>query len=457
MYKGKRRLLRAAALVSVTVLGLSACGSGTSGQESGSDNASGANGEATTIEFWHRTFTPVENDWYKQIVADFNESQDEIYVNVTEVPADAWDQKMKSAQAAGNAPDVYTHSGSVQDGVAAGQFYNLNEIVSKESLDQIVPAAKAVSAVDDVFYAYPLLLEPQSVLFWNKAMLDEAGVASESAPKTWEDLFAACDKIMPTLEQGAYCIAPAPDAATFAWATVGQQWNFSGHRALNDAWTEPTINDPGYKALFETYKTMWDKGYMAKQATGSYLEAKDFGELKAAFKVSGSWMMSEVGSDFPELLTNTGVGAVPSATDPKGDTTTTMGDFKWVVDARAKHPEEAGKFLEWAIGGDPENLVPFFVNTQFTKVPSRPSVSEAVSATTEAADAPWSGIIMDDIAPTAIAGNSYPWDVSLSVGTAMEKVMKGAATFEEAVATAEDEIRLIIERENLPERAPSNG
>lgn len=448
----RRAAIAAVGAITVGTM-LAACGSGTPGE-----SAEGEGGEAgvTTIQFWHRTFTPVENEWYAGIVKKFNESQDEIKVVDTEVPADAWDQKMKAAQAAGKAPDIYTHSGSIQDAVSAGQLHELDSIVPEDALDEIIDAAKPVSEVDGTHYAYPLLLEPQAVLFWNKDLLDAAGVDSETGPQSWDELIAACAKIQPTLSDGQYCISPAQDAGTFAWSTVGQQFNFAGHTALNDDWTAADIDDDGYRSLMEQYKTLWDEGYMPKQPLAAYVEAKDYGEEKVAFKVSGSWMMSEVGSDYPDLLDKTGIGAFPNASGADGRSATTLGNFKWVVDAKSKAPDAAGEFLSWAIAGDAENLVPFFVDTQFTKVPVRQSVQDAVAATDGAADAPWSAVIVDDIAPTAIPEPRYPWDVSLAVGTAMESVMKGSASVDDAIATANDAIKTVIDREGLADKAPKD-
>src|SRR5699024_11869416 len=45
------------------------------------------------------------SDLYGQIVEDFNAAQEDVYINFQVVPGDAWDQKLKAAQAAGNAPD----------------------------------------------------------------------------------------------------------------------------------------------------------------------------------------------------------------------------------------------------------------------------------------------------------------------------------------------------------------
>lgn len=127
-------------------------------------------------------------------------------------------------------------------------------------------------------------------------------------------------------------------------------------------------------------------------------------------------MMSEIGSDYPDLLTKTGIGAFPNASNADGRTATTLGNFKWVIDAKSKHADAAGKFLEWSLAGDPQNLVPFFVNTQFTKVPVRKSVQEAVAKDEAAAKAPWSSVITNDIAPDAIPEPTYPWDVRAAVG-----------------------------------------
>lgn len=450
----RRNLLGATGGVAAVSV-LSACGSGTPGEPAGSPGGGGASqAGTTTIQFWHRTFTPVENKWYAGIIDKFNQSQSAIKVVGTEVPADAWDQKMKAAQAAGKAPDLYTHPGAIQDAVTAGQLLKLNDVMKADALGEIIDAAKPVSAIDGDYYAYPLLLEPQAVLFWNKDLLSAAGLDPEKGPETWDELFSMCEKIKPTLKKGQYCISPAGDAPTFAWSTVGQQFNFSGHLALNDDWTAAAVEDPGYQALIAAYKTLWDNEYMPKQLLAAYVEGKDFGEQKCAFKVSGSWMMSEIGSDYKDLLTKTGIGKMPSAPNADGRTSTTLGNFKWVIDAKTKNAQAAGDFLSWAIAGDPANVVPFFVDTQFTKVPVRKSVQDAVAADEKAADAPWAAVVTNEIAPTAIPEPTYPWDVSLAVGTAMEAGMKGASPADAALKTATAAIKTVIDREKLPEKAP---
>ena len=65
-------------------------------------------------------------------------------------------------------------------------------------------------------------------------------------------------------------------------------------------------------------------------------------------------------------------------------------------------------------------------------------------------------LLNQDLAPSAISGAKYPWDVSLAVGTAIESVMKGSASPDDAIKTAEGEMQKVIETNGLAGKAPSN-
>ena len=177
---------------------------------------------------------------------------------------------------------------------------------------------------------------------------------------------------------------------------------------------------------------------MPKQPLAAYVAGEDFGQQKVAFKVSGSWMMSEIGSDYADLLTKTGIGAFPNSSDADGRTATTLGNFKWVVDAKTKNAEAAGdvpRVGDRRRPGEPRAVLRQHAVHEGARCGSRcrmPSREDPA-----AADAPWSSVIVNDIAPDAIPEPTYPWDVSLAVGTAMESVMKGAASADDAIKTAD--------------------
>lgn len=448
----KRRTLLSAAGLSATAASLAACGSGTPGQSK--DDADAA-GDRTQIEFWHRTFTPFENEWYADIVKQYNDAQDTYFVTDVEVPADAWEQRVKSAQAAGTMPDVYTDPSTMDEGARLGQFLALDDLIDAEQLDDLTDQAKELVTVDGKVYGYPLLLEPQSALFWNKEMFEEAGLDPEKPPTSWDELYETCEKLLPALPDGTFALTTAGDQDTFAWATVGQQYQVSGHFPITDDWSEADTDDPKYEELLGFYKTLREKGYIPKQPLGPYVEAKAYGEKKCAMMTSGSWAFSEIASDYEELLDSTGIAPFPTSDGDLSDSVATLGNFKWVIDAKTEQPEAAADFVSWCLAGDVENLVPFFVGTQFTKAPARPSVADAVQAAPEADDAPWSAVVSEDIAPASISNPSYPWDILLAMGKALEKGMNGEDPAA-ALKAAGTEIQKVIDREELAGKAPQD-
>ncbi|MGO1354033.1 MAG: ABC transporter substrate-binding protein [Brachybacterium tyrofermentans] len=446
----KRRTLLTATAASAAAASLAACGSGTPGESK--DDAAEADGR-TPIEFWHRTFTPFENEWYAGIVSSYNDAQEKFFVKDVEVPADAWDQRVKSAQAAGTMPDVYTDPSTMDEGARLGQFLALDDLLDAEQLENLTDQAKELVTVDGKVYGYPLLLEPQSALFWNKDMFEAAGLDPEKPPTSWDELYATCEKLLPTLPDGAFALTTAGDQDTFAWATVGQQFQVAGHFPITDDWSEADAEDAQYEELLGFYKTLREKGYIPKQPLGAYVEAKAYGEQKCAMMTSGSWAFSEIASDYDDLLGVTGIAPFPTSDGDLSASVATLGNFKWVIDAKTDQPDGAADFLSWCLAGDVANLVPFFVGTQFTKAPARPDVADAVQAAPEAADAPWSAVVSEDIAPASVPTPSYPWDILLAMGKALEKGMNGEDPAK-ALSGANGEIQKVIDREELAGKAP---
>merc|ERR1711941_186940 len=127
----KKLLLVGLALV--TVFALTACGGG-----EGDDKIQ--------IEFWH--LSPVGDESYsdvKQIIRDFNESQDTYYVNGTGFSFwDYWD-KLSVAVASNTAPDV--GFSTIDDNVHRadrGVLYNISDFIAADEADSIETMDTAV-------------------------------------------------------------------------------------------------------------------------------------------------------------------------------------------------------------------------------------------------------------------------------------------------------------------------
>ena len=442
----KRRTLLSAAAASATAASLAACGSGTPGQR--------ANPEAegkTTVEFWGNVFTTPENAWYEKIVEDYNSSQDEVFVNFQVVPGDAWEQKLKAAQAAGNAPDLYIQAGRLDTAARTGLLMPLDDLFEADVLDSITDNAKEVSQFQGQWYAFPMLVEPQMALFWNKDLFEQAGLDPEAPPASWDEMYDACEALAGVMGNGEFALNTAVDSGTFGWTTVASQMHVAGHLPISDDWSTADAEDPAYEELITFYKTLQGEGWIPRQPLGEGNSAQAFGEGKVAMMSQGSWGMSELAADYPDSVTSTGVAPWVQSDGDLTRSVSTIGNMKWVVDAKAREPEATAGFIQWALGGEPEVLRPYFIDTKFTKASARDQVTEVVNSDPAAEDAAWSDVIFEDIVPACIPEAQYPWDVNLAMGDAIQAGMLGDSTPAEALATAQKEIQKVIDREGLAE------
>lgn len=443
----RRRSFLTSLAAGATAAGLSACGSGTPGQKAKDPRAKGR----TTIEFWGNVFTTPENAWYKKIVEDFNNAQDEVFVNYQVIPGDAWDQKLKAAQAAGTAPDMYIQAGRVETGARTGLLHTLDDLIGSDVLSSFTEATTQVCQYKGSWFALPLLLEPQMTLYWNKELFEKAGLDPEKPPTSWAEMLEACAKLKPVMGNGQFALNTAVDSGTFGWTTVAAQMHVAGHLPISDDWTKADAKDPKYEELIGFYKDLQSNGYIPKQPLGAGNSAQPFGEGKVAMMSQGSWGMSELAADYPDIVAKTGVAPWVQSDGDLSHSVSTTGNMKWMMDAKAKEPEATAKFFEWALGGDPEVLKPFFVDTKFTKAPARDDVTKVVNADPAAKKAHWSSVVFDDIVPHCIPEAPYPWDVNLAMGDAIQAGMLGDLDPKAALAKADEEIQKIIDREKLGE------
>lgn len=440
----RRTLLTSMAAGALASTTLAACGSGTPGEKK-DDRAKGR----TQVEFWGSVFTTPENAWYKKIVEDFNDAQDDVFVNYQVVPADAWDQKLKAAQAAGNAPDMYIKSGRLDTDARTGLLHPLDDLIDKEVFDEVTDQAKEISQYQGQWFGFPLLLEPQMMLFWDKKVFEKAGLDPEKPPTSWDEMFEACEKIAPTLSDGQFCVGTAGDPGTFGWTTVASQQHVAGHLPLSDDWSEADATDPKYEDLIGFYRTLQKNKWMPRQPLGAGNAAAPLGEGKVAMLSQGSWSMSEIAADYPDTLETTGVAPWVQNDGDLTKDISTIGNMKWLMDAKSKEPEATAKFFTWALGDDPEVLRPFFFDTQFTKVPARDKVADVVNKDPKAKDAPWSKIVFEDVIPYCVPESQYPFDINEAMGDAIVAGMTGDKEPADALAAANKEIQKVIDREDL--------
>ncbi|WP_078594795.1 ABC transporter substrate-binding protein [Evansella clarkii] len=167
---------------------LSACG----GQGGVAENSgAGVPDEAVEIEFWTFWGSEQRRPVIEEIIADFNNMQDEIHVRHVYQPwGDIWTKSL-AAVAAGNPPDVVIQDiNTVRQRADANQAMNLQEFIDQEEeevQERFYPHLWEAVVHEEDAYALPFNTDTQ-VLFYNKDLYEEAGLDPNSPPSTWDEL-----------------------------------------------------------------------------------------------------------------------------------------------------------------------------------------------------------------------------------------------------------------------------
>lgn len=441
---------RSTALVAAAgalALTLSACGSGTPGQPADDGDDAAPEG-AVVVDFWQNSFQDVENDWYKQAVDDFNASQEEVFVKLTQVPGDAWEQRLTAAQAAGNAPDMYTMNyGGVMAAAQNSQLAPMSDYIDDDVWADMQESVLNSVTMDGTHYAFPMLVEPSAVLWYRTDLFEEAGL--DGPPTDWDQLVDYAAQLTTDDVYGFQAAQVAPD---MAWSTWGLQYNVAGHLPISDDWSEAQVGDE-YAPLLQAWQDMYAAGSMPQQALSGYADPTPFGEGKLAMIAGGSWSGSVFLNEFADMVPNIAAAPMPSFNGDAEAPTATLGGWTWVIDAKSDAPEETATAIAAILGGEAGPLVEYFEVTQFSKFSPRVSVTEELTAAAEASENPWAATIAEQIVPTAQPEAPYPWDISLAFGTALEQAMQGADV-NQALTDANTEIQRLIEANELAGTAP---
>ncbi|MEK4979363.1 ABC transporter substrate-binding protein [Bacillus sp. FSL K6-6540] len=442
-------------VVLVLAMLVTGCGGRSGGPGGGAlsnppENESANNGNEASgkvvIDFWAQKFEDTTDAWFKKWVAEFNKSQSEVEVKLTIVPADAWDQKMKAAQAAGKAPDIRTiNYGNVANAAKTGQLMALNDLMEPSAFDDLYDNMKDFVSVNGQYYAYPKLVEPSAVMFYRKDMFQEAGLDPNQPPKTWAELLDAAQKLT---KKGVFGLSIAQTAPDLGWSSWGLQYNGAGHLAVTEDWSQADVNNDGYKAVLDFYQKAYQSGVMPKQALAGYADIKPFGEGKIAIQICGSWAIGQLRNTYKDLVDKVGIAPMASMDGDLTKPTATLGGWSLAVDGKSEHPQESADFISYLLAGDPNIMIDFFKTSQFSKFSPRKSVDEAMKSDPDASKDEWRALVSERIIPHSQAEPVYPWDISFALATSIESAMKGTSV-DKALAKAEKDINDFIAKNKL--------
>ena len=404
----------------------------------------------TVIEFWCGMWETWNQNWVKAQVDSWNAKEDRpFYVNLTWMDTSTMAQQLAAARAAEIAPDVYTTDySSVANDYANGYTLDLTNLVSQSAWDDLLDSAKSFVTIQDALVAYPWMMEPSIVMYYDKEAFTSVGLDPESPPTTWDELIEYAE-MLTTEDRFGMDIAASYNFWGWFYTNNNDQY------MLTDDWSAANVNNESMKEFAEFYKTIRNSNYCSQtplkdQNMGVYAVL----EGRSAIAFSGSWGVAAIDTDYPEKRDVIGVAAAP--TKDGSPMHATSGGWNLVVDAKAKHPTEAGQWTEYMLGdtSDPSKVADFFVASNFSKFTTRKSVSDYLVANTAASNDERVQTIQSDIMPYVVAEPTYALEIFQDGLNAFDDIAINGTDIDTAFNDMEALINQYIADNNLAGKNP---
>ncbi len=315
--------------------------------EAASEAAPAADGEVTLTWAVFETDNYTAEMW-QTIIDAFEADNPGIKIEKVLMTGDSRPQFLKTMLAAGNMPDINVDP--VDLASTDGIYAEVPEELLEKYEDTAIATYNGKHTLVPAYKAY------RNQCYYHKDQFEKAGITSE--PTTWEEFVEVCEKL-----KAAGCTPLMGAGASDIWATSFGYWtgvansdimkaypNFN-EQILNGelSWTDPVIVDSLTK-----WQDLINAGYYHPGSMSfSYTQAQEeFKNGATAMFMDGAW--ATAGYDAPDsgfTADDIGVFVVPASSGAKSYCT--MPQY-WGVAESCEHKEEAFKFCEYVLGGNPE-------------------------------------------------------------------------------------------------------
>ena len=384
--------------------------------------------EPTEITFWHYMSEDKEGKFVNEAIEEFNNSQDEVHVTAQYLPREELMKQYTIGVVSGELPDCGMVDNPDHASYASmGVFEDITDLYNSWDEADFMEGSINSCYYDDKLYGLPW--ENNCLgLFYNKSMLEEAGV---EVPTTWSELEAACEKLTTDTCKGLAISAIGNEEGTFQY----MPWLLSAGGSVDNLTSDESKESMTY------LKDLMDKGYISKECI-NWTQADAWNQFcagKAAFAECGTWHLAQTDAingafEYDFTLLPTG---------DEGTSTSTIGGENFGVCKGSENKEACAKFLEWLCSQENEAKWAAVGG----KIPTR---QDATAEYTFEQDG--FKVFTDEMNYAQARGPHAEWpSISEAVYTATQSVIVDGTSAKDALETAAAKINPIVEETPLPE------
>lgn len=325
------RLLVVGGVTVVTALVMAGC-------SSGGQSAPDAGDASGTITVWAQEGQEGEVKAAKDVVAAFNDSQDDITAELTLIPQATYGQTLSSTDVDA-LPDVYEFDGETLGAlVYAGKLRQLNGLVAEDTIQSQIPSIIAEGTYsDDNVYAVAQY-DSGLGLFGSRSLLEAAGVTDvpTTAADAWtvdefEDAVTALAAVTPG---GKGLDIKENYAGTWPGYAFTPVVNSAGQPLVEDGSADGALNAPEVADALSRFGT-W------RQYVDPNADDKAFTDGRVGLSWVGHW-------NYPAYAEALGDDLVVMPLPDFGNGTKSgQGSHAWGIGAQSQKAAAGAKFLEF--------------------------------------------------------------------------------------------------------------
>ncbi|NGP45427.1 extracellular solute-binding protein [Bacillaceae bacterium SIJ1] len=324
---------------------LAAC---SGGEGEAGENADG-NTTITMMHYYNKELGEPAPMAQLEKIEEFEEQNSDVIIEQEVQSHDNYETKVKTLAAGNELPDVFLIKGSMTQQFADnGQALLLNDFLAEKEgwEEQFIDGAFTPFQVEDEIYAMPISGGSSHLIYYNKALFEEAGISE--FPSTWDEFLGAIDRLN---ESGVTPIALGNKGkwvlnssylSTLANRYTGSEW-FDNILAKNG---EASFTDQEFVDALSAIDQLANNNAFNSNMNSidnSEQQAMYMNEQAAMF-IEGGWAAGSIANNAPEaVLNNTEVAIFPEIEGAQGEQNTVSGGGGW---AYAINPNVSEEKLE---------------------------------------------------------------------------------------------------------------
>jgi ABC-type glycerol-3-phosphate transport system substrate-binding protein len=429
LYGGLAGSAAIAAAPLVKSLGGSAAAAGTGGSRPGV--ARFQDEERTKVVHWAHPMTEDDMTFFDPLVQQFQDAGNAIDVQIELQPWDARVEQKLAAFAAGTSPDSsYLNSDEFAQYAEQGAIHSIDNYVTPEDLDDLLPGPLAAMEWDGVRYMFPLLFIP-TYPFYNRELFEKSGLDPDAPPVTWDELDEQMSAILAAKDAGAHDAWPLAIPELEGASVTFNPWFYqAGGQLLNDDGTSGYDSPAGVDGasfavhLADSYNSPGNAGAQYGVLEDQFFTGQTAYQIMGEHRVIKRWL-----DEFPDFQLDV---AAPPGRDVQAAIGGTGAVGIWASSGN-EHPDEA-----WAWTHFLTNEGNLAYNQGAGFVPARKSVLADYTV-----DAHPMVLKAIEVAfPHCIIAEKHPQvrDMWAALTPQMQAAFAGDITPEEAVRTAAETI-----------------